>query len=90
MSRSYDEPQELQALLFRTLPTEDRDKPAAMQAIAVAVGCTRATLYNWIADKKLMAHRASRLVEISKENHEKGLLDDPLSIDDFHKFVYAA
>jgi hypothetical protein len=89
MPRSFDEPQEVQALLLRMMPTADRDQPRVMFKIAAKVGCTRATLYNWINDKKIPAHRANEIVAISITYGEKGLLTDPLTLDEFHKFVYA-
>ena len=90
MPRSYDEPKALQALLLRIVPDEDRTQSRVMFKIAEKVGCTRATLYNWINDEKIPAHRAKEIVDISNRNAEAGLLSDPLSIDEFHKFVYAA
>lgn len=90
MPRKFDEPQEMQALLLRVMPDSERSEPRVMFKIADKVGCTRATLYNWINDKKIQANRANDLVRISQEAFDKGLLSDPLSIDEFHKFVYAA
>lgn len=89
MPRRFDEPQEMQTLLLRMMPEADRDEPRVMFKIAEEIGCSRATLYNWINDKKLPAHRANQIVKISTVNAERDLLSDPLSIDEFHKFVYA-
>jgi hypothetical protein len=89
MPRRFDEPQEVQALLLRMMPDTERHEPRAMFKIAVLIGCTRATIYNWINDRKLPAHRAKDIVDISRANAELGLLTDPLSLDELHKFVYA-
>lgn len=81
MPRSFEEQTELHKLLLRLVPKERRDKPRVMFEIADMLGCTRATVYNWIKDDKLPAHRAKQIVDLS---------DGTITIAKLHKFVYAA
>lgn len=71
---------ELHRLLLRAVP-ENKHGNKTISHLATMLECTRATIFNWINDEKLPALRAKQIVDLS-EGH--------VTLDDFHKFVYAA
>lgn len=75
-----DAEKELHRLLLRAVP-ENQHGNKTISHLASLLECTRATIFNWINDDKLPAHRAKQVVELSEGR---------VTLDDFHKFVYAA
>ena len=75
-----DAEKELHRLLLRAVP-ENQHGNKTISHLASLLECTRATIFNWINDDKLPAHRAKQVVELSEGR---------VILDDFHKFVYAA
>ena len=94
---TYRNPEDADTKLHRLLLKAVPENPHGNKTIAhlaERIGCTRASIFNWIKDDKLTPERAVQIVEVSKrkldESGEVVMGEPRVTLDDLHEFVYAA